>query len=98
MAILKYINGFYNPRRRYSALGCKSPVVFEKKVAETSTGGSTKARQVQIDKYGDGKSGGLFLKRQCACVNNRHASPFMESAIEGPGISVCKQIADFLGT
>ena len=44
MAILKYINGFYNPRRRYSALGCKSPVVFEKKVAETSTGGAARKR------------------------------------------------------
>ena len=33
MAIFKYINGFYNPRRRHSALAWKSPVAFEKKVA-----------------------------------------------------------------
>tara|TARA_R110002124_G_scaffold247590_1_gene412748 strand:- start:133 stop:972 length:840 start_codon:yes stop_codon:yes gene_type:complete len=33
MAILEYINGFYNPRRRHSALGWKSPVAFERKVA-----------------------------------------------------------------
>jgi len=33
MAIFKYINGFYNPRRRHSALGWKSPVAFERKVA-----------------------------------------------------------------
>ncbi|APG47588.1 putative transposase [Phaeobacter porticola] len=33
MAIFEYINGFYNPRRRYSALGRKSPVAFEQKVA-----------------------------------------------------------------
>ncbi len=33
MAIFKYINGFYNPRRRHSALGWKSPVTFERKVA-----------------------------------------------------------------
>ena len=33
MAIFEYINGFYNPRRRHSALGWKSPVTFERKVA-----------------------------------------------------------------
>jgi putative transposase len=29
----EYINGFYNPRRRHSALGWKSPVAFERKAA-----------------------------------------------------------------
>ena len=33
MAIFEYINGFYNPRRRHSALGWKSPVAFKRKVA-----------------------------------------------------------------
>ncbi len=33
MAIFEYINGFYNPRRRRSALGWKSPITFERKVA-----------------------------------------------------------------
>ena len=33
MAIFEYINGFYNPRRRHSALAWKSPVAFERKVA-----------------------------------------------------------------
>lgn len=33
IAIFEYINGFYNPRRRHSALGWKSPVAFEQKVA-----------------------------------------------------------------
>lgn len=33
MAIFQYINGFYNPRRRHSALGWKSPVAFERKAA-----------------------------------------------------------------
>ena len=33
MAIFEYINGFYNSRRRHSALGWKSPVAFERKVA-----------------------------------------------------------------
>ncbi|MEL6416886.1 MAG: IS3 family transposase [Pseudomonadota bacterium] len=33
VAIFQYINGFYNPRRHHSALGWKSPVAFEKKVA-----------------------------------------------------------------
>jgi len=33
MALLEYINGFYNPRRRHSALGWKSPLAFERKAA-----------------------------------------------------------------
>ena len=42
IAIFEYLNGFYNPRRRHSALGWKSPVAFERKVAYTSTWGGTK--------------------------------------------------------
>lgn len=33
MAIFQYINGFYNPRRRHSTLGGKSPLAFEKAAA-----------------------------------------------------------------
>lgn len=33
IAVFEYINGFYNPRRKHSALGWKSPVAFEKKAA-----------------------------------------------------------------
>ena len=33
MAIVEYINGFYNPSRRHSALGWKSPIAFQRKVA-----------------------------------------------------------------
>ncbi|WP_152455355.1 IS3 family transposase [Roseivivax sp. THAF40] len=33
LAIFEYINGFYNPRRRHSALGWKSPLVFEAQAA-----------------------------------------------------------------
>ncbi len=33
VAIFEYINGFYNPRRRHSALGWKSPLAFEQKTA-----------------------------------------------------------------
>ena len=33
MAIFEYINGFYNPRRRHSALGWKSPLAFEAQAA-----------------------------------------------------------------
>jgi putative transposase len=32
-AIFQYINGFYNPRRRHSSLGGKSPLAFERRVA-----------------------------------------------------------------
>jgi putative transposase len=32
-AIFQYINGFYNPRRRHSVLGYKSPLAFERKAA-----------------------------------------------------------------
>jgi transposase InsO family protein len=32
-AIFQYINGFYSPRRRHSALGGKSPLAFECQVA-----------------------------------------------------------------
>ena len=33
VALFEYINGFYNPRRKHSALGWKSPVAFEKSAA-----------------------------------------------------------------
>ena len=33
IALFEYVNGFYNPRRRHSALGWKSPVAFERKAA-----------------------------------------------------------------
>jgi len=32
-ALFQYINGFYNPRRRHSTLGGKSPLAFERKAA-----------------------------------------------------------------
>lgn len=34
-AIGRYIDGFYNPRRRHSALGYKSPITFEAELANT---------------------------------------------------------------
>ena len=34
-AIGRYIDGFYNPTRRHSALGYQSPTAFEAKMAET---------------------------------------------------------------
>jgi putative transposase len=33
MALFEYINGFYNPRRRHSTLGGKSPLAFERLAA-----------------------------------------------------------------
>ena len=32
-AVFQYINGFYNPRRKHSALGYKSPLAYERKAA-----------------------------------------------------------------
>jgi len=33
----QYINGFYNPRRRQSALGGKSPLAFERQAGQTNS-------------------------------------------------------------
>ena len=35
-AIFQYINGFYNPRRRHSSLGSKSPLALERKAPQLS--------------------------------------------------------------
>jgi len=43
MAIFEYINGVYNPRRRHSALGWKSPLAFEAKAAKVSNPSAAKA-------------------------------------------------------
>jgi putative transposase len=43
IAIFEYINGFYNPRCRHSALGWKSPLAFEAKAAQVSNRSGTKA-------------------------------------------------------
>lgn len=33
IALFQYINGFYNPRRKHSTLGWKSPLAFERAAA-----------------------------------------------------------------
>lgn len=33
MAVFSYVEGFYNPLRRHSALGYRSPVVYEQETA-----------------------------------------------------------------
>ncbi len=47
LAAFEYINGFYNPRRRHSAIGWKSPVAFEKIAAQHELNTGTKTVQVQ---------------------------------------------------
>jgi transposase InsO family protein len=37
VALFDYINGFYTPRRRHSALGWRSPLAYERKAAMLST-------------------------------------------------------------
>jgi putative transposase len=46
--IFQYIDGFYNPRRRRSALGSKSPLAFERQAAQTSKRSGINTRQVQM--------------------------------------------------
>ena len=51
VALFKYINGFYNPRRRHSALGWKSPVAFERKAAKHEHLTGTEPGQVQSVRF-----------------------------------------------
>ena len=37
MAVFSYIEGFYNPLRRHSALGYRSPVVYEQETGAEPT-------------------------------------------------------------
>ncbi|MCP4315600.1 MAG: transposase [Hyphomicrobiales bacterium] len=34
MAVFEFIEGWYNPARRHSALGYKSPIAYERRQAE----------------------------------------------------------------
>ena len=48
IALFEDINGFYNPRRKHSALGWESPLAFEQRTAEHEYLTGTKPVQVQI--------------------------------------------------
>ncbi len=45
-SIFPYINGFYNPRLRHSALGGSSPLAFERQAAQMSNQSGINTRQV----------------------------------------------------
>jgi hypothetical protein len=47
VALFEYINGFYNPRRKHSALGWKSPAAFEQWAAQHEHLTGTEPVQVQ---------------------------------------------------
>lgn len=47
IALFEYIDGFYNPRRNHSALGCKSTVAFKQKAASHEHLTGTEPSQVQ---------------------------------------------------
>ena len=76
-AIFQYINGFYNPRRRHSALGGKSPLAFERRVAQTSTWSSTNTRQDHTAPATTGLSAGP--QPSSTCLVRRLASDWRPS-------------------
>lgn len=47
----EYINGFYTPRRKHSALGWKSPVAFEQRAAEHENMTGTATGPVQARRF-----------------------------------------------
>jgi putative transposase len=47
VTLFEYINGFYNPRRKHSALGWKPPVAFEQRAAQHEYLTGPKPGQVQ---------------------------------------------------
>ena len=48
MAVFEFIEGFYNPRRRHSALGNQSPIAYEKSYSETRSTAVETAVAMQI--------------------------------------------------
>ena len=48
MAVFEFIEGFYNPRRRHSALDNVSPIVYERRYSETRSSAVETAVSMQI--------------------------------------------------
>jgi hypothetical protein len=75
MAIFEYINGFYNPRRRHSTLGWKSPVAFEQRWLKQARGAALKRDRSSLIILGV-----VFLKLIAMLVSNTSVSLHLSHA------------------
>lgn len=75
VALFEYINSFYNPRRRHSVIGWKSPVAFEERPLNVSTWSGTNTRQTQLDQDGYFNLGSRGRDISPSCLTLAFSSP-----------------------